>query len=109
MIKGWRCAHDFVFCFKDKPRNLREVGEQLGANLVVEGSVLRRATGCASTPSWFRSRRRPVVGRTVRSGVKDVFAIQDEIARAIVNKLRLKLGRGSATLRHRSRKVSNCT
>ena len=29
------------FAFKDKPRNLRDVGEQLGANLIVEGSVLR--------------------------------------------------------------------
>ena len=29
------------FAFRDKPRNLHEVGEQLGANLVVEGSVLR--------------------------------------------------------------------
>ena len=29
------------FAFKDRPRNLREVGEQLGANLVLDGSVLR--------------------------------------------------------------------
>src|SRR5262249_32985695 len=29
------------FAFKDKPRNIREVGMQLGANLVLEGSVLR--------------------------------------------------------------------
>ena len=29
------------FIFKDRPRNLRDVAEQLGVNLVVEGSVLR--------------------------------------------------------------------
>ena len=32
------------FAFKDKPRNLRDVGEQLGATLVVEGSVLGSGT-----------------------------------------------------------------
>ena len=34
-------SRDSSFAFKDRPRNLRDVGEQLGANLVVEGSVLR--------------------------------------------------------------------
>jgi TolB-like protein len=34
-------ARTSSFVFKDKPRNLREVGELLGANLVVEGAVLR--------------------------------------------------------------------
>jgi short subunit dehydrogenase len=29
------------FTFKDKPRNIREVGAELGANLVLEGSVMR--------------------------------------------------------------------
>ena len=29
------------FAFKDQPRNVRKVGEQLGANLILEGSILR--------------------------------------------------------------------
>jgi len=83
------------FAFKDKPRNLRDVGEQLGANLVVEGSVLRSGTKlrinaqlvqvAGDTPLWADRFDREL---------KDVFAIQDEISRAIVNKLRLTLGKG---------------
>ena len=83
------------FAFKDKPRNVREVGRQLAANLVVEGSVLRAGNKlrvnvqlvqvAGDVPLW--------AGRFDRE-IKDVFAIQDEISLAIVNKLRLTLGRG---------------
>jgi TolB-like protein len=83
------------FAFKDKPRNVREVGEQLAVNLVVEGSVLRAGNQlrvnaqlvlvAGDVPLWAERFDREL---------KDVFAIQDEISRAIVNKLRLTLGRG---------------
>jgi serine/threonine protein kinase/tetratricopeptide (TPR) repeat protein len=83
------------FTFKDKPRNVRDVGSLLQVNLVVEGSVLRSdgrlrinaqlVRVADDTPLWS--------GRFDRE-LKDVFAIQDEISRSIVNELRLKLGRG---------------
>lgn len=82
------------FFFKNK-RNLADIGAQLRANLVVEGSVQRdgrrlrvnaqlvRVAG--DVPLWSERFDRPL---------EDIFAIQDEISRAIVNKLRLTLGRG---------------
>ncbi len=83
------------FSFRNKPRNLAEVGEQLQANLVVEGSVLRAGSRLrinaqlvavsGDTPLWSERFDRELT---------DIFAIQDEISRAIVNKLRLTLGRG---------------
>lgn len=83
------------FFFKDKPRNLRDVGEQLRANLVVEGSVQRDGRRlrinaqlvqvAGDVPLWSERFDRPL---------EDVFAVQDEISRAIVNRLRLTLGRG---------------
>ena len=83
------------FIFKDKPRNLRDVAQQLRANLVVEGSVLRAdgrlrinaqlVRAADDAPLWS--------GRFDRE-FKDIFAVQDEISRSIVNELRLKLGRG---------------
>jgi serine/threonine-protein kinase len=83
------------FAFKDKPRNLRDVGEQLGANLVVEGSVLRSGNKlrinaqlvqvAGDVPLWTERFEREL---------DDIFAIQDEISRAIVTKLRLTLGTG---------------
>jgi serine/threonine protein kinase/tetratricopeptide (TPR) repeat protein len=83
------------FMFKSKPRNVHDVGQQLRANLIVEGSVLRAdgrlrinaqlVRAADDTPLWS--------GRFDRE-LKDIFAVQDEISRSIVNELRLKLGRG---------------
>ena len=83
------------FAFKGKQRDLRDVGQQLGVNLVVEGSIMRSGSKlrinaqlvsiAGDVPLWAERYDREL---------KDVFAIQDEISRAIVNKLRLTLGRG---------------
>jgi len=83
------------FAFKDKPRNIREVGEQLNADWVVEGSVLRSAGNLRVNAQFVRVADDVSLwsGRFDRE-LKDVFAIQDEISLGIVNSLRLKLGRG---------------
>jgi len=83
------------FTFKDKPRNLREVGEQLHANLVLEGSVLRSADKLRINAQLVRvADDVPLWSGRFDRELKDVFAIQDEISRGIVNHLRLKLGQG---------------
>ena len=83
------------FAFKDKPRNLREVGEQLGANLVVEGSVLRAGNRLRINAQLVQvAGDVPLWAERFDRELNDIFAIQDEISRAIVNKLRLTLGRG---------------
>ena len=83
------------FVFKDKPRNLRDVGEQLGANLIVEGSVLRSGGRVRINAQLIQAAADiPLWSDRFDRDLKDVFAIQDDISRAIVNKLRLTLGRG---------------
>jgi len=83
------------FVFKDKPRSLRDVAEQLGANLIVEGSVLRAGDRLRINVQLVQTAGDvPVWSERFDRDLKDVFAIQDEIARAIVNKLRLTLGTG---------------
>ena len=83
------------FAFKDKPRSLRDVGQQLGANLVVDGSVLRSGNKLRINASLI-----PVAGDVplwsdkFDRELKDIFDIQNDISRTIVNKLRLTLGRG---------------
>jgi TolB-like protein/Tfp pilus assembly protein PilF len=83
-----------VFGFKGEEVDPREVGRQLGVAAVLEGSVMKS-------------------GETVRVGVRlvsaadgrvlwssdphdralgDIFALQDEVARRVVDGLRLKLG-----------------
>ena len=96
VIKGMEVrSRTSSFAFKDKPRDLRDIGQQLGVNLVVEGSIMRSGSKlrinaqlisiAGDVPLWAEQFDREL---------KDVFAIQDEISRAIVNKLRLTLGRG---------------
>jgi TolB-like protein/predicted Ser/Thr protein kinase len=83
------------FAFKGKPRSLREVGEQLGANLVVEGSVLRSDNRLRINVQLVRvDGDVPLWAERFDRELTDTFAIQDEISRAIVNKLRLTVRSG---------------
>ncbi len=83
------------FTFKNKPRNTREVGRQLNANLVLEASVLRAGTRLRINAQLVRAADDvPLWSARYDRELKDVFAIQDEISRSIVNELRLTLGRG---------------
>ena len=83
------------FLFKDKPRNIHEVGAELGATLVLEGSVLRSGDKLRVNARLVRvSDDNPLWSNSFDRDLKDVFSIQDEISRSIVNELRLKLERG---------------
>jgi TolB-like protein/DNA-binding winged helix-turn-helix (wHTH) protein len=83
------------FTFKKKPRNTRDVGEALEATLLLEGSVLREGQRLRVNAQLVRVADDVTLwsGRFDRD-LRDVFAIQDEISRSIVNQLRLELGRG---------------
>lgn len=83
------------FAFKGKPRNVREVGKELETDYVVEGSVLRIGTQLRVDAQLVRVRDDfPLWSGRYDRALTDIFAIQDEISRGIVNSLRLKLGRG---------------
>jgi TolB-like protein len=83
------------FAFKGKPQNVREAGKQLAADYILEGTVLRAGQQLRITAQLVRVRDDFSLwsGRYDRE-LTDIFAIQDEISRGIVNSLRLKLGRG---------------
>ncbi len=83
------------FVFKGKPRNVREAGEQLHAEYILEGSVLRSGQQLRIIAQLVRVRDDfPLWSGRFDRELTDVVAIQDEISRGIVNSLRLKLGRG---------------
>ncbi|MGH7664029.1 MAG: BTAD domain-containing putative transcriptional regulator [Gemmatimonadaceae bacterium] len=94
-VDGLRVAsRTSVFAYKDRPVDVREVGERLGVEAVVEGSV-RKAEGMVRIAAQLVS---TVNGYELWSGVyerelEDVFAIQEQISHAIVATLR-----GSGTL-----------
>jgi adenylate cyclase len=83
------------FAFKGKPRNIREAGRQLQADCILEGSVLRAGQQLRINAQLVRVRDdSPLWSGRFDRELTDVFAIQEEISRGIVNSLRLKLGRG---------------
>ena len=83
------------FAFKGKPRNVRQVGKDLEVDYIVEGSVLRIGKQLRIDAQLIRVRDDfPLWSGRYDRGLTDVFIIQDEISRGIVNSLRLKLGRG---------------
>jgi tetratricopeptide (TPR) repeat protein len=83
------------FAFKDKARNLQHVGAQLGVNLVVEGSIMRSGSRLRITTQLVQVDGDVILWTELFDrDLEDVFAIQDEISRAIVSKLRLTLSRG---------------
>jgi TolB-like protein/Flp pilus assembly protein TadD len=83
------------FAFKGKPRNVSEAGKQLAVDYILEGSVLRAGQHLRINAQLVRVRDDfPVWSGRYDRELADVFAIQDEISRDIVNSLRLKLGRG---------------
>jgi TolB-like protein/Flp pilus assembly protein TadD len=83
------------FGLKDRPHSIHEAGTQLQADYILEGSVLRAGEHLRIDAQLVRVRDDfSMWSGKFDSNLTDVFAIQDEIALAIVNNLRLKLGRG---------------
>jgi adenylate cyclase len=83
------------FALRGKQRNVREAGKQLEADYILEGSVLRAGQQLRINAQLVRVRDDfPLWSGRFDRELTDVFAIQDEISRGIINHLRLKLGRG---------------
>jgi len=79
------------FAFKGRPRDIREIGRQLGVNLLLEGSVLRSENHLRVDVALVRAAEDSTIwSRRYVTELSDLFSVQDEIARSIVNELRLK-------------------
>jgi serine/threonine protein kinase/Flp pilus assembly protein TadD len=74
------------------PRNLREIGQQLGVAHVMEGSVQRTANRVKVSAQLIDARTDAHLwSQTYDRDLTDVFAIQSEIARTIADQLQAKL------------------
>jgi len=83
------------FAFRGKSRNVHEIGKELAVNYVVEGSVLRDGQQLRIDVQFVRVRDDfPIWSAKFDQELTDIFSIQDDISRGIVNNLRLRLGRG---------------
>jgi TolB-like protein/Tfp pilus assembly protein PilF len=82
-----------VFALKGKDLDIQQVGERLGVETVLEGSVrksgdqLRISTQLVQVSDGFK-----LWSETYDRELKDVFSVQDEIASSIAEALRVTLG-----------------
>jgi adenylate cyclase len=83
------------FAIKGRSRNIRDAGQQLQADYILEGSLQRAGQQLRINVQLVRVRDDFALwsGKFDRE-LTDIFAIQEEISRGIVNNLRLKLGQG---------------
>ena len=81
------------FAFKGKEVNIRQVGEKLGVGSVLEGSVRKVGNKIRITAQLINVENGyHLWSETYNRQLEDVFAIQDEISRAIVDALKIRLG-----------------
>ena len=81
-----------VLAFRDKPVMPTEVGRQLNASHVLEGSLRRERARLRITAKLVDTRTGHAVwAERYDRQLEDVFAIQDEIAHSIARELRLAL------------------
>jgi serine/threonine protein kinase/Flp pilus assembly protein TadD len=81
-----------MLAFRDKPVSAPQVGQQLGATHVLEGTVRRSGNRLRITAQLVEgSTRHSVWAERYDRQLEDVFAIQDEIARSIAQALRISL------------------
>src|SRR6266480_4510612 len=74
------------------PRNLREIGQQLGVAQVLEGSVQRAGSKVRVNAQLIDARNdKHLWARTYDRELADVFAIETELAQAIASELQAKL------------------
>lgn len=102
-VRGLRVvSRTSAFAFKNKGVDVREVGQRLGAVAVVEGSVRRSGRALRVTAQLVDAETGYYLwSETYRRDLADVFAIQEEIARAIAARLVGTLG-DSVALAERS-------
>ena len=83
------------FLFKGKEEDIREIGKRLNVETVLEGSVQKSKNQLRITVQLINvADGYHIWSERFDRNVKDVFAVQDEISMAVVNKLKVKLLEG---------------
>ncbi len=86
-------ARTSSFSFRGKNIDVREIGQQLGVTHILEGSVrksgnrVRISVQLVSTVDGYH-----FFSQTYDRTLEDIFAVQDEIAQKVLNRLRQHLG-----------------
>jgi len=92
-MKGMKViSRTSVFCFKGKDVDLQTIGNKLRVNNVLEGSVRKAGNRLRITAQLIDvANDSHIWSETFDRELKDVFAIQEDISQAIVNKFKIEL------------------
>jgi TolB-like protein/Tfp pilus assembly protein PilF len=87
------------FSFKDRDDDLQTIGKALGVSYILEGSVRKAGVRVRITAQLIKAEDGfHVWSEVYERELTDIFAIQDEIAQAILEQLILRLGAGDGEL-----------
>jgi adenylate cyclase len=92
-IKDFRViARTSAFAFKGKQEDIKDIGRKLDIETVLEGSVRKSGQRLRITAQLINvSDSSHLWSKSFDREMEDIFAIQDEISLAIVDKLKIKL------------------
>jgi eukaryotic-like serine/threonine-protein kinase len=93
-IEGLRVvSRSSSFQCKGTTPDVREIGRRLGANLLVHGSLRRSGSSLRLTVQLSQTNDGyQIWSQRFDAQVRDLFALQDELTAAVLEKLRLQLG-----------------
>ena len=98
-VQGLKVAsRTSAFAFKGTSEDIRAIGEKLGVRSVLEGSVqkagdrLRVTAQLINTSDGFH-----LWSQNFDRDAKDIFAVQDEVARAVVGALQVRMKGGDSS------------
>ncbi|MBN1222399.1 MAG: protein kinase [Candidatus Aminicenantes bacterium] len=99
-IEGLRViARTSAFAFKDKFDDVREIGEKLGVDTLLEGSVRKAGNRVRITAQLITAADGSHLwSERYDREIDDLFLIQDEVSLKIAENLKIKLGRKERTL-----------
>jgi TolB-like protein/Tfp pilus assembly protein PilF len=91
-------ARTSAFSFRDAAKDVRRIGRELGVATVLEGSVQRAGDRLRVTAQLVKtSDGLHLWSENFDRDAKDIFAVQDQVARAVVAALKGKLVAGAAS------------
>jgi serine/threonine-protein kinase len=85
-------ARTSVLAFQGSGTSIHEIGEQLGVDLVVEGSVRRSGNTVRTTVQLIDAETEDHLwAKSFERDLTDILALQSDVARAVVNEVELAL------------------
>jgi len=103
-------ARTSAFQFKGASVDIREVGRRLGADFVIEGSVRKAGEQLRITAQAIQTESgHHLWSETFRRELKDIFVIQEEIARSVADLLQIHMPAGPASVRSSPRNLDAYT